>query len=60
VAVVESARRRRDMRVGVDLTQGRSDDAEEASEHDAVTTGASSMVGVELCGRPVPAAISRG
>jgi hypothetical protein len=37
----------------VDLVQGRSADAGEVSLHDMI------MVGVELCGRPVPVAIRR-
>jgi hypothetical protein len=45
---------------GMDLALGRSADAGEAFEHDAVTTGASTTVGAELCGRPVPTVISRG
>jgi hypothetical protein len=43
----------------VDLAQGRSVDAGEASKHDATTTGASATVGVELCGRAVPVVIRR-
>jgi hypothetical protein len=44
---------------GVDLAQGRSADAEEASQHDVTATGASATVGVELCGRPVLVVIRR-
>jgi hypothetical protein len=44
---------------GVDLVQGQSADVGEASLHDVIMTGASAMVGVELCGRPVPVAIRR-